>query len=593
MTTGAPPTDPGRRHGLTRAQFDALAAGGGDTGTLSALGRAQLSKRLLLLRELRLRTRLGETGQQAWAVLDTAVTQSSTAAATVLSRPFVDLWAHRLLHGRQPVPGSRRDGDPQPDRSPPGPPGPEYLTGLAAAAAMATGTAFELSLPVGVETVLIPGLGRVGGLGPRHRVLRYDGTVLRTGDARQAYRVVHCRGPAGDLAIEIDDLDPHRSCFGLPVTDRLRGRPLSRLRAHLPQAWTLIGTDLVQYAPTVAGCLRSLVPAGSPGGSVSASHQRTYGAVAISVPADAAELALLMVHETQHTKLSAVLDLFALTDPDCPDVFHAPWRTDPRPASALLQGIYAHVAVADFWRARRSRLTGPARRGADFEYVLWRDQCRRAIDAFAGSSALTPLGETFVERLADTLHGWPGAADAEVQAGVSACMTVADVQWRLRNLQVPAEQLSPLAAAFRAGLDASTQAVEVELAVARPAGGAAMAASLVRRIRQETITGRASVVAAPPAPGIRDDRTADRVSVLDRRLFDDPDDAEAWAMLALELTPAAQSSADDAPAARPELVRALLGELRRAGAADVRPSALVRWLSAAGPVRTAEGRYRS
>ena len=43
-------------------------------------------------------------------------------------------------------------------------------------------------------------------------------------------------------------------------------------------------------------------------------------------------LALLLMHEFQHVKLGAVLDLYDLFDPDDKRLYHAPWRKDPRAA---------------------------------------------------------------------------------------------------------------------------------------------------------------------------------------------------------------------------------------------------------------------
>jgi HEXXH motif-containing protein len=46
------------------------------------------------------------------------------------------------------------------------------------------------------------------------------------------------------------------------------------------------------------------------------------------------------VHEVQHLKLAALLDIVTLTMPGEHDRYYAPWRDDPRPLSGLLQGTY-------------------------------------------------------------------------------------------------------------------------------------------------------------------------------------------------------------------------------------------------------------
>jgi uncharacterized protein len=82
----------------------------------------------------------------------------------------------------------------------------------------------------------------------------------------------------------------------------------------------------------------------------------------VALPEDGETLALLLIHEFQHVKPGAMLDLFELCDPVAAGrLFYAPWRDDPRPVEALLQGTYAHVGVTDYWRARRHRAEGPSR----------------------------------------------------------------------------------------------------------------------------------------------------------------------------------------------------------------------------------------
>ena len=65
-------------------------------------------------------------------------------------------------------------------------------------------------------------------------------------------------------------------------------------------------------------------------------------------------LASVLVHECQHAKLNAVLDLIPLSRPDQAR-YYAPWREDPRPLGGLLHGAYAYLGVSDFWRVQSSR----------------------------------------------------------------------------------------------------------------------------------------------------------------------------------------------------------------------------------------------
>lgn len=535
---------------------------------------AQVSKRLLLLRALRLSTVLGS--HPAWRVLDAAADQRPDTVRSVLSRPFVDLWATRALQaasaGSSVPAGTER-----------------YLTGLTAAAALMADVPFEFAISGDAGPLVLPGLGRIepvdaGVLSHRDGArIRWTGatgaTDIRPGDGTDqdgwwtAYRTVRYGDAATGGEVELDDLDPHRSSYGLPPVNRLAPAAARRWTALIRAAMTLVETELPVYWHTVRGCLRSLVPVAAPNaGTTSASNQRAFGAVAVSVPADADELALLMIHETQHAKLSALLDLVDLVDPDDSQLFHAPWRTDPRPAGALLQGSYAHAAVAGFWRTHRHSLAGGPARGAEFEHIFWRDQARVGADTLLASRALTPLGRSFVERLAESLAGQVEPAHPAVSAAVSACTTVNDVHWRLSNHAVLPAQTEALAAAYRSGAPCPP----LPLPQVRPGAsrGAAMSQALAQDIRRQAVD-----LAAPAGvPGIH----VPSVAELDRRLRADPADTRAWALLALALAGTGRERTSAALVQRPGLVRALAMGLPRTA-----PSALADWLSTALPASAA------
>ncbi|GIF24306.1 uncharacterized protein BJ973_007784 [Actinoplanes tereljensis] len=525
-----------RPHGLTRAQFADIAAGGGDAQALTGLAEAQVSKRLLLLREVRRVTGLGD--EPAWALLDAVMDDNPPAGVLAnLGGPFTDLWATRLLRrpGGKPTPVERR-----------------YLAGLAAAVAVVAQKPFELWLDSADGGVFLPGLGRFdGGAWANGKVLiSYDGETLGT-DGPQA-RWTPCRSAAEGVLI--DDLDPNRDCFGKPVTDRLPEAEAAALADLCRSALRLIDEDYSGYAPTVRACFRVLIPLVEPAaGSVSVSHQNAFGAIATSGPTDAAQLALTLLHESAHLKLYALLDLVDLVQPGCDELFHAPWRSDPRPPGALLQGAYAHAAVAGFWRVRRHRITGPAARAAEFEYALWRDHARRAVETLSRPGVLTELGVDFVANLAGCLDGWPDDIRPDIRAGVTASATVTDVEWRLRNHELTDSGARELAGAYAENRPCPP--LPAPRVTAGLIGAAAMANEQARALRQAAIA--AETAEEPPT-----------VADLDERLLADPGDASAWALLALALTGAAAQTVRE----RPELVRTL-------AATGIRPSAAAAWLS--------------
>jgi uncharacterized protein len=83
-----------------------------------------------------------------------------------------------------------------------------------------------------------------------------------------------------------------------------------------------------------------------------------------------------------------------------------------------LQGTYAHLAVADYWRVRRALLTGPQRAAAEARFARWRTHTAEAVEQLLKSGSLTALGERLAESMGRTLDPWlaepvPPAARAE------------------------------------------------------------------------------------------------------------------------------------------------------------------------------------
>jgi uncharacterized protein len=213
---------------------------------------------------------------------------------------------------------------------------------------------------------------------------------------------------AGTLTVRLEDTDPYRDCHQWPAAARLGALAAARWQEQFQIAWRLIESAYPAYAAGMAAGLSTLTPlaGGSPNREISASARQAFGAVGAALPQDADTLALLLIHEFQHAKLGAVLDLFQLCDSADRRVFYAPWRDDPRPVEALLQGAYAHLGVTDYWRGRRHRVDGPEGFAADERFARWRMLTAEAIDTLEGSGTLTPLGMRFVARMRSTVEPW-------------------------------------------------------------------------------------------------------------------------------------------------------------------------------------------
>jgi uncharacterized protein len=397
-----------RRHTLPSAHFAALAAGYGDDQAVSHLAAAHLSTTRALLGQVRDRIAGMPAGDAAWEVL-TAI--DPAVLDTLLAYPYVRAWAVHCLREPREHAG--------------------HLSAIAAAAAIRAGLSAELAVPVRDGYLPLPTLGRLRTTGTG------AGTVkITTGpdwfSVQAAGRVQHQvkldnpvpgwqpgrRLHAAGTSVALEDTDPYRDCHQWPAAPRLAADEAIRWQDGYRQARDLISTDYPGYAPGLASGLTTITPlaAGAAGSEVSAAARQAFGAVAAALPESPDTLALLMLHEFQHVKLGALFDLFDLCDRDDTRLFYAPWRDDPRPAQAVLQGAYAHIAVTDFWRVRRDRLVGDDALAAAARFALWLAQTTEAAQTLAASGALTALGQRFADGMLATLHQWhdepvpPGAA---------------------------------------------------------------------------------------------------------------------------------------------------------------------------------------
>ncbi len=566
------------RYRLTANQFRDLGSGYGDDSALEVLSSAQLSKRLLLLQWIR--TELATPGDaDAWDLLDAATASRPEAIRAVLAHPFVGTWAASHMRGHASTQGN--GGSP---------------VALAAAAGVAAGRDFDVRIPLQSGEVLLPGLGLAYGLGRGAAKVRHTaGQLTISGPDRTVsvpvenspdkqfwcpYRYIRVGG--SDHLVAVDDIDPHRSCFRLPLADRLPPDAYARLRDTLRGAWALVESRYPDYLPTLRHCLRSVVPLAAPGpGSISATAHSAFGAIATSLQDNAPGLAHLLIHEAQHSKLGALLDLVDLVDPADTSVHHAPWRADPRPLTALLHGAYAHTGVADFWRVHRRHVTGEAGRVARFEFAYWLEQTQRAVETLARAEGLTEHGTRLVAHLGRTLDGLRREPlDLPTATGVAELATAVAVGWRLRYHRVSDGELADLVRSWRSG--APCPPIGSAVVAMDPAGGPARLDGIASMLRHQ-LSG-IPVAGTPHTQSgalLRADPGA-AAAGFQAALDADLDDSEAWTGLALCLARGGSAEAATAIAQRPELVRAVLAGLR----GDVADAAAVAGWLASGLAQT-------
>ncbi|MFC5724813.1 HEXXH motif-containing putative peptide modification protein [Streptomyces gamaensis] len=253
----------------------------------------------------------------------------------------------------------------------------------------------------------------------------------RGGEGKQTPGARNPRGTGTDwLALRrlpgsgayLDDLDPYRApstgvgAAALPAAPRERVRSEPWVGRWREAVGLLRGVD-ARRADEVTALLRALVPLDQPAQGaprVSATFRAAPGAVLAALPETAADLAAVLVHETQHSKLSLLHDLLPLHAAGPEAVHRVAWRADPRPFEGVLQGTYAHLGLADFW-ARAA--TGPALpAGARDAARTRRDSyCRQVAEALRillESNELTAAGREFALGMAGHLATLDGAAGA-------------------------------------------------------------------------------------------------------------------------------------------------------------------------------------
>jgi HEXXH motif-containing protein len=393
--------------------FDAMAEGGGGAEAVRELAAMQRSKHMLMLRGVLTEARAADHDQWAlvsrgYDLLANAQSHDPAAADAVITHSSVGAWAKRTLRALL-----RRDGALAGAE-------PGVMCAVAAAAAIRARLPAQIEVPVRHGTVMLPSLGAAAVDGD-HAVVRSTAAGGQVDSAARRVEIPsdpHQDAPGweglrrlrvGSFDVLVDDLDPFRMPAVPDLAARLSAAAADTLVAAFGQAWPLLDRHHPGIAAEAAALVKVIVPREVPAsGVVSSSSPETFGAVAMSLPTDGRALAETLAHEVQHVKLSALSDAVELTKPDDGSRFYAPWREDPRPADALLQGAYAYLGVTGFWLRQRLHEDDAARVQADMEYERWRVAAALATGMLRSSGRLTRQGTEFVQGMSRTLDSWRG-----------------------------------------------------------------------------------------------------------------------------------------------------------------------------------------
>ncbi|MFF0728439.1 HEXXH motif domain-containing protein [Streptomyces sp. NPDC004134] len=603
-----------------------LAAGGGDRETARLLGRAQRSKRLLLLRMVHdaIAEDPAVTGRlpapaAAWELLTGAQRADAAAFDAVLMHPSTGVWASGLLRRLRGV---------APDDVPlwveAG-----HLHTLAAAAAIRAGTDFEIKVPVrdgrcvhlpSLGTVTLPGdlpnsarreegpgspgiagVRRAGGsvavITPRLACVLLPDDVRAEARGWRPTPAVQATAGTRQWSVGLDDADPYGPFTRGREVPRLSPQRLRSWRSLLDAAWELLSRDQPELAGSLAETMRSLVPLAPAvrGEPYSASSPESYGSAMVGLPRTPTSLAVALVHEFQHVKLGALLDLASLCRRHGEEVLYAPWRTDPRPAAGVLQGVYAHVGITAFWRGRRRTAPEGAASLAHFEFALWRKGTLRALDELDAGDELTDLGRDFVARLRAVVAPWCEESVPEREAA-DAWLLATDhrAMWRLRNAEPPADAVGRLARAWAGGREgpgaAAPELAAFPIRAGVLPGEQSHRARLVKSRWHDPDefawwSARPERSGAPAADVALVERAYAAAALgYTEEVRQRPEASSPWVGLGLALAGLGEERAAAALLTRPELVRAvwLHDDSRTGSGAGASPVSLAEWLGAAG-----------
>jgi HEXXH motif-containing protein len=347
---------------------------------------------------------------------------------------------------------------------------------LAAAAAIRGGIGFELDVPVRDGRIWLPGLGllrvtghpdwirllgdsehvRVGGESDIDRLLLApdDGSTCVTLAQWTGTPMVKAVADGVAWQVLLETADPYLDRYTMPMSVDLQKGELAKWRQGVQSAWEVLVRHHRWAADAVASGVSVIVPLTprSEMDLVSATTQAAFGAIATSWPPDPVTLAETVVHEFQHGKLCALMDMVPLIESSGEKVY-APWRQDPRPASGLLQGIYAHLGIVRFWQTQRLAETEPDDiLRAQVHFARWGQALDPAIQALLEAGGLTPDGLRFVTRLRArtreiTSETVPGNA-RQIAAEVALDHRLT---WQLRHLATNDAEVAALAATYRRG----------------------------------------------------------------------------------------------------------------------------------------------
>lgn len=564
-------------HRLSRFVFEEICHGPVSREGIDVLRGGQYS-----IRKLRLRTFIEAAAgmadqldpffevERAWELLAEAENASPSAVESVLMYPSVGVWLSRAL--RQ-VLGMALDATPFWSEV-----GGFQL--VAAAAAVRSGLLFEIAVPVVHGAVTLPSVGvlrpatsvPVGHVLLRNTPAGLSLTVQGKHERTALQPVKRHRSVARGQAVELvlDDLDPYREFTAPLPACPLSDHEIAEWRKLVDEAWDLLTACHPKSVEELSTCLTSVVPLSAGQQVFAASSTAAFGSIAMSPKRTAVEFAEALLHEVQHSKVNALLDLVMLCEDDDECRFYAPWLDYPRPLTGLLHGIYAFTAVVEFWHLQRDLVPTHQARGAHFTFAYRRHQVGEVVRTLRRTPELTELGRRFVAAVSLRLAACPPVdVPVDVAGSVETITAEHRVMWRLRHVRPDRDVVEALAQAWLDRRAPNPEFGPDAVVVSPETGRSPLGALLKARVAGHGVAGRGFVDDAEDAFLNGDMVLA--AQGFTARLATSPEDVTAWSGLAVALGSVTLSR-------RPEVVRAVHRTVVGRTGSVPDPGALAVWL---------------
>ncbi|MGP4074033.1 aKG-HExxH-type peptide beta-hydroxylase [Piscibacillus sp. B03] len=109
-----------------------------------------------------------------------------------------------------------------------------------------------------------------------------------------------------------------------------------------------------------------------------------------------------ILHENCHNKLSSIMVVSALLE-DKPqnnmEVYHHPWRPDPRPIIGVLHATYVNIIVAEFYKKAEQRLSGESKLKAEERLTTLIREIPLALEELDKNAYFTNSGQKLFEAM--------------------------------------------------------------------------------------------------------------------------------------------------------------------------------------------------